>query len=214
MFDKYTLKDFIGELASNSPAPGGGSTAALAASLGSALSSMVFNLTVGKKEFNEYSDEIKQSVHIGLKKAEQNKDEFLRLMDKDTEAFMELMAAFKLPKETEEEKNMRSAKIQQGYIYALEVPLEMAERAYKIYDIIKIACEYGNKNAISDAGVAALMIQSGIESAVLNVRINLASIKDEEYKEKVKKQCDILVEEGRINKNEILNLVYEKIGGI
>lgn len=214
MFDNYTLKAFIGELASNSPAPGGGSTAALAASLGSALSSMVFNLTIGKKVYNEYSDELKQTINIGLKEVEEAKEEFLVLMDKDTEAFMGLMSAFKLPKETEEEKKMRSAKIKQGYIDALEVPLEMAEKSYKIYDIIKIACKYGNKNAISDAGVAALMIQSSIESAILNVRINLISIKDEEYKRKVKKQCDLFVVDGRFKRDEILDVVYEKIGGI
>ncbi|GAA0178258.1 cyclodeaminase/cyclohydrolase family protein [Clostridium sediminicola] len=214
MFNNCTIKEFLDELASKSPAPGGGSTAALAASLGSSLSSMVFNLTIGKKMFDEYSDEIQESIHDALKKAEESKEEFLKLMDKDTEAFMGLMDAFKLPKESEEEKVIRSAKIQKGLIDALEVPLEMAEKAFELYDVIKIACKYGNKNAISDAGVAALMIQSGIESAVLNTRINVASIKDKEYKGKTEERCNVLVNEGRIFRDNVLEVVYDEIGGI
>ena len=212
MFSDLTLKDFIADLASDSPAPGGGSVAALAASLGSALTSMVFNLTVGKKRFNEYSDEIKIKIRAELKQSEDAKDEFLRLIDKDTEAFMTLMYSLKLSKESEEEKNIRSLKIKEGLIGALEVPLEMAVKAYEIYDIILIACKYGNKNAISDAGVAALMIQAGIEAALLNVRINLSSIKDEDYKEKIIKQCSDLVTAGVRRKEEILSIVYKEIG--
>jgi formiminotetrahydrofolate cyclodeaminase len=212
MFKDLTVKDFIAELASNSPAPGGGSTAAFAASLGSALSSMVFNLTVGKKAFNELSDEIKELIVKELKEAQESKEEFLSLMDKDTEAFMILMASFKLPKETEDEKSVRSSKIQEAYKGATEVPLEMAVKAYKIYDYIMTACTYGNKNAISDAGVAALMTQSSIEAAVLNVRINLSSIKDEDYKQRVKKQCEELVANGAKKKEEILSIVDLEIG--
>lgn len=212
MFDELTLKDFIEELGSSSPAPGGGSVAALAASLGTALSSMVFNLTVGKKMFNEYDDELKKQIETQLKKSDQAKNEFLYLMDKDTNAFLTLMASFKLPRENEEEINIRLAKIQEGYKSALEVPLEIALKAYEIYDIIFTASKYGNKNAISDAGVAALMIQSGIEAAVLNVRINLSGIKDEDYKLNVIKQCRELVENGNKKKSEILSIVDIAIG--
>ena len=202
MFKNLMVKDFIAELASNSPAPGGGSTAALAASLGSALSSMVFNLTIGKKAFNELNDEIKQLIVTQLKESEQSKEDFLSLIDKDTEAFMILMASFKLPKDTKDEIVTRSVKIQEGYKGATEVPLEMAGKAYKTYDYIMTACTYGNKNAISDAGVAALMTQSAIEAAVLNVRINLSSIKDEDYKQKVKKQYEELIANGEKKKKK------------
>jgi methenyltetrahydrofolate cyclohydrolase len=211
MFSNLMLKDFIEELGSASPAPGGGSTAALAASLGSALGSMVFNLTLGKKAFNEYSEELKEQIEAQLKESDIAKKEFLHLMDKDTDAFLNLMATFKLPKESEEEKTIRIIKIQDGYKGALEVPLEIAVKAYKIYDIILTASKYGNKNAISDAGVAALMLQSGIEAAVLNVRINLSGIKDEEYKLTIKSQCEKLVIDGMKRREEILSIVYNKI---
>lgn len=212
MFKNLMVKDFIAELASNSPAPGGGSTAALAASLGSALSSMVFNLTIGKKAFNELNDEIKQLIIRQLKESAQSKEDFLSLIDKDTEAFMILMASFKLPKGTKDEIIVRSAKIQEGYKGATEVPLEMADKAYKAYDCIMTACKYGNKNAISDVGVAALMTQSAIEAAVLNVRINLSNIKDEDYKQKVKKQYEELVANGVKKKEKILSIVNIEIG--
>lgn len=212
MFKDLMVKDFIEELASDSPAPGGGSTAAFAASLGSALTSMVFNLTIGKKVFNEQSDEVKQLINVQLNKTNEAKDNFLYLMDKDTEAFMGLMSSFKLPKGTEEEKLERSLKIQEAYKGATEVPLEMAVKSFKVYDYIMTACKYGNKNAISDAGVAALMIQSAIESAVLNVKINLSSIKDEDYKQNIKKQCEELVTNGKKKKEEILSIVESQIG--
>lgn len=212
MFKNLMVKDFISELASNSPAPGGGSTAAFAASLGSALSSMVFNLTVGKKAFNEQSNEIKELINVQLNESNDAKEDFLYLMDKDTEAFMILMASFKLPKDTEKERAVRYVKIQEAYKGATEVPLEMAVKSFKVYDYIMTACKYGNKNAISDAGVAALMIQSAIEGAVLNVQINLSSIKDEDYKDSIKKQCEELVTNGVKKKEEILSIVKLEIG--
>jgi len=107
MLDTKTVREFIGELGSNSPAPGGGSVAALCASLSSALSSMVFNLTVGKKAYEALNEEEKALVNKYLEVSGREKDEFLDLMNEDTEAFNELMAAFKMPKDTDEEKAAR-----------------------------------------------------------------------------------------------------------
>jgi len=212
MLKDLMVKDFVNELASNSPAPGGGSVAALSAALSSALTSMVFNLTIGKKAYNEYDDEKKEMINSSLKEANENKDNFIRLMDKDTEEFMVLMEAFKLPKNTEEEKQVRNEKIEDGYKRALDIPYEVTKRAYMIYDHILIACNYGNKNAISDAGVAALLLQAAIESAVLNVKINLSCINDETFKEEVLKQCDEIVKNGNTKRDEILSIVNGKIG--
>jgi formiminotetrahydrofolate cyclodeaminase len=206
-----TVKAFVEELASNSPAPGGGSAAALSAALGSALGSMVFNLTVGKKAYNEYDEEKKRLILAALEVTNLNKDQFLNMMEEDAEEFLELMAAFKLPKAIEEEKSYRDAKINEGYRKALEVPLKVAEKAFELYDYIDIAAKYGNKNAVSDAGVAALLIQTAIESAVLNVKINLSSIKDEEYKSQIYAQCKKYVEEGLIKKKYIMKTVEEKL---
>lgn len=211
VLSNLTVNEFIKELASNSPAPGGGSVAALSASIGSALSCMVFNLTIGKKSYNEYDENTKNMILDSLKQSDTSKEEFLSLMEKDVEEFLQLMAAFKLPKETEEEKVIRSNKIKEGYVKALEVPFEVAKKAYSIYEFVLVACKYGNKNAVSDAGVAALMLQTAIESAILNVKINLSSISDEEYKKNIQLKCNELIENGNAKKNEILEIVNSKL---
>ncbi|MFD3156180.1 cyclodeaminase/cyclohydrolase family protein [Haloimpatiens sp. FM7330] len=211
--DQMKINEFVEELSSKSPAPGGGSVAALCASLSSALGSMVFNLTVGKKMFNEYDENTKQLVQVSLDKAIHDKDEFLRLMNEDTKCFLELMKAFKLPKENDEDKKIRSEKIQKGYKKALQVPLEVAEKGFNIYEYLMVACEYGNKNAISDAGVAALLVQTAIESAILNVKINLSTIKDKEYKKNISNKCKQLTNEGLEKKNKILKVVNNVIEG-
>lgn len=211
MLQNFTVKEFVEELSSNSPAPGGGSAAALAASLGSALCSMVFNLTIGKKAYNEYEDDKKNSINSSLEVAKEEKDNFLRLMEKDAEEFLVLMDAFKLPKNTEEEKSYRLEKINEGYLKALEIPLEVAEKAFQIYKYIEVAANYGNKNAISDAGVAALLIQTAIEAAVLNVKINLSSVKDESYKAQVSEKSNNLIKEGLLKKEKIMETVISKL---
>jgi methenyltetrahydrofolate cyclohydrolase len=211
MLDTKTVKEFVEELSSNSPAPGGGSVAALAASLASALGNMVFNLTVGRKAYNNLTEEEKGLVDSNLKITEGLKDEFLDLMNKDVEAFNSVMDAFKLPKETEEEKTFRSEKIQEGYKSAIVVPLEVARTTYKLYDSILAAVKYGNKNALSDGGVAALMAQSAIEGAILNVKINLSAIKDEEYKNEMVKEIESLSKNGLQKQEEILAIVKENI---
>ena len=131
MLKDLTVNDFLDELSSNSPAPGGGSVAALAAGLATALSSMVFNLTVGKKAYKEYDDKTKELINNALKEAELKKNLFVNLMDKDAEEFMVLMSAFKLPKITENEKELRTEKIEEGYKRALDIPYEVAKHLTK-----------------------------------------------------------------------------------
>lgn len=207
MLDVKTVRGFVEELASNSPAPGGGSVAALCGSLGSALGSMVFNLTVGKKAYLALGDEERASVDKGLLIANELKDSFLNLMNEDTEAFNKLMAAFKMEKETEEQKSLRALEIQKAYKAATEIPLEVARKAYDIYEIIEIAVDHGNKNAISDAGVAALLAQAAIEGAIMNVKINLGSIKDEEFTTSIREEIHIISEDGKKKQEEILMVV-------
>lgn len=211
MLRKMQLVEFVEELASNSPAPGGGSAAALSASLSSALCSMVFNLTIGKKAYNNLEEDKKKLIDEGLKETASLKDEFLEVIDKDSDEFLELMKAFKLPKETEEEKTKRNEEINKGYERALKVPYELAQKAFKVYDFIYTASVYGNKNAISDAGVSALLLQTAIEGAVLNVKINLSSIDDQQGKGQIQRKCDELVENGRKKRDEILDIVNSKI---
>lgn len=211
MLQDLKIKTFVEELASSSPAPGGGSAAALAAALGSALGAMVFNLTVGKKVYNAYDEEIKAEILDSLNETNSNKDEFLALMEKDAEEFLELMKAFKLPKNNEEEKRIREAKLVEGYKKSLEVPFTLAEKAFSMYKYIEISAKFGNKNAISDSGVAALLLQTAIESAVLNVKINLSGIKDEQYKEQINGKCTYFINEGLKLKENIINIVNSKL---
>ena len=213
MLNELTIKEFINELSSNSPAPGGGSVAALSAALSAALNSMVFNLTVGKKVYNEYGDEEKEIINSSLEKSNVLKDVFLDYIEKDTEAFMEVMAAYKLPKDTEEEKNYRKNKIEESYKLALEVPRSLYLKSIELYDYIEHAVKLGNINAVSDAGVAALLLQTAIESAVLNVKINLTSLKDDNFRSLLTKECEEVIKSGLNRRNKILDSVEKKIQG-
>jgi glutamate formiminotransferase/formiminotetrahydrofolate cyclodeaminase len=201
------VNGFISELASNSPAPGGGSVAALAGSLGAALSSMVCNLTIGKERYTDVQDKIKEV----LKKSEQLRKNLTKLIDEDTDAFNDVMKAFKMPKETEEQKKKRSKAIQEGYKTAASVPLETARTCEKILDIAKVVAEKGNQNSITDSAVSALMAQAGVESAILNVKINLGSIKDDAFVKKISSELDKL-QKNTINKTQkILKIVKNKM---
>ena len=206
MYD-MTIKEFVEEIASNSPAPGGGSVAALCGSISSALSSMVFSLTVGKKRYLSYSQEDRDSIDNGIIKANELKDRYLELMVEDTAAFDEVMSAFKLPKGTDKEKAVRSKAIADAYVTAMNVPLGVAKLAMEIFPLLKLAVTKGNPSAMSDAGVGALMACSCVEGAILNVRINLSGITDEKLAEETRKECKTLVETARIKRDEILAIV-------
>lgn len=198
MLGELTIKDFLNKLASNEPVPGGGSVAALASGLSVSLIQMVANLTIDKKGYEEINDEMKT-----LKEKIQPKiEEFTQLIDKDANSFNGVMKAFKMPKATEEEKALRKEAIQEGMKYAAQVPLEVAEETSKLLPFIEFVVEKGNKNAVTDGLVAAMMARTAIRSALYNVKINLDSIKDEafvlEYKEKVSKleeQAIVVVDE-------------------
>ncbi|MCD6542630.1 MAG: cyclodeaminase/cyclohydrolase family protein [Thermoplasmata archaeon] len=182
------LKDFIEELSSDSPAPGGGSVAALAGALSSALSSMVCNLTIGKEKYKD----VEYDMEKILDRVEDIRERFMELIDRDTEAFNRVMEAFKLPKNTEEEKKIRKEKIQDALKGAALVPLETARMCAEMIELCKEIAEKGNKNSITDVGVAAIMAKAGLESAILNVKINLKSINDENFIESLLYEIDIL----------------------
>lgn len=211
MYSNLTLKDFIEELSSKSPAPGGGSAAALSAALASSLTAMVYNLTIGKKSYEQLEVNVKQSMEKGLECENENKIEFLSTIDQDADAFLRLMSSFKLPKSSEKEIKYRQEEIENKTRGAIKVPYDLAEKSFSVYDNILIAARYGNINAVSDAGVAALMLQAAIEGAVLNVKINLSSIKDEIYKRDMLDKCNYFLSEGSKKRDEILKEVNNKI---
>jgi glutamate formiminotransferase/formiminotetrahydrofolate cyclodeaminase len=170
---------FVDEVSSESPAPGGGSVAALAGSLAAGLSAMVANLTVGKKGYEVAWDELSEIAE----RAQAVKDRLVRAVDDDTDAFNQAMAAMRMPKGTPEEQAARSAALEAGYQQAARVPLGTARACLEAVSLSLVVAEKGNTNSASDAGVAALMGRAGVEGAVLNVLINLGSVKDEAFKQ-------------------------------
>jgi Methenyl tetrahydrofolate cyclohydrolase len=174
MLASLSVSKFLDETASNSPAPGGGSVSALAASLGAALASMVCRLTIGKNSNATVQIEL-ESVLI---KSEKLRAKFTALIDEDTNAFKKVIAAYRLPKETTEQNAQRAAAIQAAYKEATVVPLQLLELCAEAVALLKIVGEKGNKNSLTDAGVAVLMLGAACDGAAMNVRINLASITD------------------------------------
>jgi len=172
-----TCREFAEETASESPAPGGGSISAYMGALGAALAAMVANLSSHKAgwddRWGEFSD--------WAVKAQEIKEDLLRLVDEDTESFNRVMAAFGLPKGTEEEKAARSEAIQAATWYATEVPFRTMERALESFEVIRAMAEQGNPNSVTDAGVGALCARSAVIGAFLNVKINAAGLKDKEF---------------------------------
>ena len=175
---KMNLREFCNETLSDSPAPGGGSVAALMGALGASLGGMVANLSAGKRGWD---DKLEYFSNWAVT-AQQLKDELLALVDEDTAAFTEVMDAFALPKESAEEKAARAAAIAKATKYAAEVPLKVMETASKSYELLAEMAERGNPASVSDIGVGALATRACIEGAALNVKINLAQLKDEKFK--------------------------------
>ncbi len=169
--------DFIKRLASPSPAPGGGAASAFVSIVSTALVSMVSELTVGKKGYEAYYDEIKKIEEEAKKITEDLRE----LMSKDEEAFNVLMAAYKLPKGTDEEKKKREDEIQKAVRGAIDVPWAIAYKAYDILKITKYLAEHGNRSAITDTASGALLAHAAAKAAIYNVRINLKSVRDRDY---------------------------------
>lgn len=207
-----TLRKYSDVLASNEPAPGGGSTAALSGLMGASLTMMVVNLSVGKKSYEALEEEIKQRFMKDSGKVQRLKEELTALVDEDTEAFNKFMEAMKLPKDTEEQKKVREEKMQQASIYALQIPLKTAEKCLEILRNQETIASYGNKNAVSDVGVGALMALAGLEGALLNVKINLPGINDENIKNDALKRYTSISEEGTKLQKNILEIVNKRIG--
>lgn len=171
---KLTVEGFINETASSSPAPGGGSIAALNAASSAALITMVANLTLGKEKYAAVEGDMKEVAA----KAGALKDDFLALIDEDSNAFNKIMAAFKLPKDTDEAKKARSAAIQDATKGAALVPFKVGQKANELFALAEEVITKGNQNAITDGAVAAMNARAAVRGAFLNVKINLGSIKD------------------------------------
>lgn len=207
MYINEPLKKYMDEAASGSPTPGGGSVAALAGALGAALTSMVCNFTVGKKKYKDVEAEVSQI----LSEAEQLRFKLLDLMVEDTQVYGKVSAAYGMPSGTEKEKEARSAAIQIALKEAMRAPLEVAICCHKILKLNELLVEKGNRNLISDVGVAVLLAESAMRSAILNVEINLSYIKDEKLCQETKDKLRPSLVEAVQLKNKIYESVNQSI---
>ncbi len=204
---KMNLREFCNQTLSDSPAPGGGSVAALMGVLGASLGGMVANLSAGKRGWDD-----KLNFFSGWAvKAQGLKDELLSLVDEDTIAFNKVMDAFALPKESAEEKATRLATIEKATKHAAEVPLKAMEAASKSYQLLSEMAEKGNPASISDVGVGALATRACIEGAAMNVRINIGQLKDEKFKSELQEKVRKLRTESQAQFEEITQTVEGKL---
>ncbi len=186
-----TMQEYFNELSSNSPTPGGGNVAAVCGALSASLGTMVCNLTIGKKKYAEVETEM-ISVREKLESFQKN---FFMLAEKDNSAFDKVMEAFKLPKESDSEKEIRARKIEEATLGAAAVPSDVMNACAEIIPLLKIVIEKGNRNSLSDAGVAASLIQTAAKSAYLNVLINCASLSNQTIANEIRKRAEIQIED-------------------
>ncbi len=201
------LQSFSDELSTDSPAPGGGSVAALSGSLGAALSSMVANLTYGKQQYKRYNRRMEKIAH----QAQHLKDAFLELIERDTAAFNGVMAAFRLKKKTDEQKKKRGEALERATKHATEVPLEIMRRSEDILLLAAQGEKYGNQNSVSDAAVAAIMADACCEGAYVNVIINLGNLQDKEFVQSASTEAETIRKRVKRKARRITKKVIAKL---
>ena len=202
-----TVKGFAHETSRESPAPGGGTISAYMGALGAALGTMVANLSSHKPGWDDQWEKFSQWADKG----QELMTELLHLVDEDTEAFNRIMAAFGLPKKTEEDKAARSQAIQEATLYATQVPLHTMQASFRAFDICRAMAEEGNPNSVSDAGVGALAARAAVLGAGLNVKINAGSLKDREVADKLIAEANELIQKANAEEQEILKIVESKL---
>ncbi|HEX9006763.1 MAG TPA: cyclodeaminase/cyclohydrolase family protein [Bacteroidota bacterium] len=207
MSPKRTLSSFLDELASSSPAPGGGAVAALAGALGTALTVMVCNLTIGKKKYADVEEELKPV----RSSAEELRAMFTQLIERDTLAFSKVMEAYGLPKDSDPQRALRTAAITEATKEAALVPLEVMKHCIDALALAQQVASKGNINSISDAGVSALMLHAACEGAALNVKINLAALSDSDFVGWKLDEVGSLLSTSRMMLEEIQSIVEERM---
>ncbi|MDY5845265.1 MAG: cyclodeaminase/cyclohydrolase family protein [Bariatricus sp.] len=206
MLEKKTT-EFLEELSSKAPVPGGGGASAAAGAFAAALGLMVGNLTTGKKKYADVEEEICEV----MKSLERLRDKMVQLVDEDAKAFEPLSKAYSLPKDNEEQKRAKEKVMEAALMEAARVPIEIMEVAIKVMELLKILGEKGSRLAVSDAGVGAMFARTAIEGASLNVFINTKMMKNREQAAKMNTHADTLIARGRKMEEEILSVVLEQI---
>ena len=208
---EMTLNQFSNEVDSNSPAPGGGSVAALSSNIGVSLGRMMANLSFGKKKYEALDENIKAEFADRFNKLGDIRNELMELVDRDTESFNEVMKAFKMPKSTDEEKTFRSKAIQEATLFSIEVPYKTAELSLEALRLLEYLVGYGNQNAITDVGVGTLLSYSGMEGAILNVKVNLMGLDDAKVVEEYSNKCSSMINEGSEIKDRIMKNIHKSL---
>ncbi len=203
MLTNLSCKDFAEELASKKPVPGGGGAAAMVAALGAALNTMVANFSYGKKKFIDIKDKHEELI----KRGEILRIKLMDLVDKDAEVFEPLSRAYAMPSASEEEKALKSETMQKCLMDACSAPMETLEFSYDAILLHEETADISSKNIISDVGVGVQFLKAALNSAYLNVLINLNSMDDEDYARIQKEKAEKLVDEG----TKIADQVYEKV---
>ena len=202
-----TIKSYLDELSSNSPTPGGGNVAAFCGVLASSLGEMVCNLSIGKKKYADFENEA-----IDIKnKLESYKEEFISLSKKDNEAFNKVMEAFKLPKESDEQKAERREAIQTATLGAAEIPHQVINTCNEVIPLLEIVAEKGNQNSVSDAGVAASLISTAAQGAYLNVVINCSGLSNQITANEFLKKSEIIFNEVKEKADSIISEIIKKL---
>lgn len=183
---KLTVEDFVAQLASANPTPGGGSASALAGAIAAALVEMACNLTVGREKFRNVEEELQ----VVLARSGELREQLMAAVEEDTQAYDEVSQAYKLSKRTDAEKQARAEAIQRALMYATEVPLKVATAALEISQLALIALEKSNPNVASDARVARVIADAAREGATANVEINLGSITDGDFIERMRDELE------------------------
>lgn len=204
---ELTIPQFLESTASNAPVPGGGSVSALCGALSSALGAMVCGLTLGRKKYAEHEPEIQRLIAAIQPKT----DILTRAIALDSEAYDGVMQAYKLPKDTDEERSNRAAAINAASIQAANVPMNVADNALGLLPLLARLAEIGNQNAITDVGVAAMCAQTAVLGACLNVRINLSSISDEAVTTNLRERCDKAETQALALVHKIYTNVHQKV---
>jgi formiminotetrahydrofolate cyclodeaminase len=207
MIIEQPVTQFLDELASSAATPGGGSAAAIMGALGAALVSMVCNLTIGKKNYAEVEPEMRLVLHD----AEALRQRLADMVAEDIAAFNGLMAAYGLPKQTDDDKAARGAAIQHALRAATEAPLACARACAEVIKLSMRAAEVGNRNVISDAGVGALAAQAALRSAALNVDINVPSLQDQAFAQACREEMDALLASAVLLSEQAIALVKSKL---
>jgi len=209
MFTDLKVSEFLEALASKEPVPGGGSGAALAGALGAALVSMVCNLTVGKKGYEESWEPLAEL----RERSEALRVRIAELLEADTQAYSKVMEAYRLPRRTDAAKVARQEAMQAALRHAAEVPLQIAESCGEVVNLALPAAEMGNRWAVSDAGVAALLAEAAMHAALLNVEINLASIDDRTFVKVTRQRIEAMTGVRTRTKDRVQEVVAQAIKG-